>query len=291
MKYITLAIIILTSAITAMAQSQTSFLDFDAGYSIHDVNSKITNGNKKLGGGLIFYGGFGHTFSKHFGIVVGVKYCTATTSTVLNYCDHIVQVTDNQLLLDNKVKDLDILYVDTKEKTTESLFVVPIGIMYNQTLGSKLKMEARLCIEPGIVTSQKYKTESGSINVYNTYINTFDGFDIAVEDVFDFNDYGSGDAGNFSGNCDMKKIIFATGASIGIVLPISNRLALTIKLYGSYTLSNQKNKDFPHIFDGQSYVGMVQSSLCSKIHPFSTGLSIGVRLSLGKEQQPLTDAK
>ena len=287
MKHIAIAIIILSSAAAAMAQRQDTFLDFNAGYSIHDVNAKIKTGDKKLGGGLILYGGFGHFFSDHWGVTAGAKFLTAKTTTKINFSDNIAHVADNQVLLDDKSKNLDVSYDATKEQTKESVLYIPVGIAFRQMIGSKLSLEARLTAEPGFVMRQKYETVSGEINVVNSYINTFNGVDVRVDNVSDLTEYGAGNAGHFSGDADMKKFIFGTGASVGIVLPVAPRLALTANVYGSYSFTDQKNKDFPHVFDGEKYVGVAQSALCSKIHPFTTGVSVGVRVFLGKDKPQL----
>lgn len=285
MKYISIAIVILASAISATAQSQDTFLDFNAGYSIHDVNTDIKSGDKKLGGGVMLYGGFGHFFSDHWGITVGARLCTAKTTNKLNWSDHVSSVEDPQLLLDTKVKDLDVHYLNMKERTSESVIYLPVGFAFRQGLGDRLTLEARITAEPGYVMQQKYKTVSGEINVSNIYINTFDGVDVQVSDVNQLHQYGAGDIGSFSGDADMKKFIFATGASLGVVVPLSQRMAFTASLYGSYSFTDQKNKDFPHVYDGVSYVGVAQSSLCSKIHPFTAGVAVGVRVFIGKDKQ------
>lgn len=287
MKHITIALMLIISAAAATAQRQDTFLDFNAGYSIHDVNAKIKTGDKKLGGGLILYGGFGHFFSNHWGITAGAKFLTAKTTTKLNFNDNIAQVADHQLLLDNQVKDLEISYTGTKEKTKEAVLYIPVGIAFRQMIGSKLSLEARLTAEPGFVLTQKYETTEGEINVVNSYINKFNGVDVKVTNVKDLQEYGAGNAGQFSGDADMKKFIFASGASVGIVLPVMPRLALTANLYGSYSFTDQKNKDFPHVYDGEKYVGLAQSKLCTKIHPFTTGVSVGVRVFLGKDKPQL----
>ncbi|MBO7440114.1 MAG: OmpA family protein [Bacteroidales bacterium] len=288
MKHITIAIMILISAAAVKAQRQDTFLDFNAGYSIHDVNAKIKTGDKKLGGGLILYGGFGHFFSDHWGVTAGAKFLTAKTTTKLNFSDHLSRVEDNQVLLDDKSKNLDVSYDATKEQTKESVLYIPVGIAFRQMIGSKLSLEARMTAEPGFVLTQKYETVSGEINVVNSYINKFNGVDVRVENVSQLSEYGAGNAGHFSGDADMKKFIFGTGASVGIVMPVAPRLALTANVYGSYTFTDQKNQDYPHVFDGVKYVGLAQSNLCSKIHPFTTGVSVGVRVFLGKDkEQPL----
>ena len=140
MKHIAIAIIILSSAAAAMAQRQDTFLDFNAGYSIHDVNAKIKTGDKKLGGGLILYGGFGHFFSDHWGVTAGAKFLTAKTTTKINFSDNIAHVADNQVLLDDKSKNLDVSYDATKEQTKESVLYIPVGIAFRQMIGSKLSL-------------------------------------------------------------------------------------------------------------------------------------------------------
>ena len=287
MKHITIAIMIIISAAAASAQRQDTFLDFNAGYSIHDVNIKMKSGDKNLGGGLILYGGFGHFFSDHWGFTAGAKFLTAKTTTKLNFNDNIAQVADHQLLLDNEVKNIDVSYAGTKEKTKESVLYIPVGIAFRQMIGSKLSLEARLTAEPGFVLTQKYETTEGEINVVNSYINKFNGVDVKVTNVKDLKEYGAGNAGHFSGDADMKKFIFASGASVGIVMPVMPRLALTANVYGSYSFTDQKNKDYPHVYDGEKYVGLAQSALCSKIHPFTTGVSVGVRVFLGKDKPQL----
>jgi len=283
MKYIIVAIIILTSFYSATAQSQNTFFEFNAGYNIHDVNTKIKKGDKNLGSGLIISGGFGHYFTEHIGITLGVKYSTAKTTTKLDYNDHIDQATDKQTLLDTPIKNLDIQYANLKENTEESIIFVPVGISYRQKLGSKLLLDARINIESGFVVQQYFKTKSGSINVSNSYINTYNGVDVEVENVSQLNQYGAGNAGTFSGETKMKKNIFAAGASVGIVFPITQRLALTANIHGTYSLSDQKKKDFPHIFDGENYVGITQSALCTKIHPYTIGCTLGVKYFISKK--------
>ena len=46
MKKLALSAIILATTTVAMAQRQNTFVELNAGYNIHDVNTKITDGKK-----------------------------------------------------------------------------------------------------------------------------------------------------------------------------------------------------------------------------------------------------
>lgn len=284
MKNLLLSSIFLLSATVAVAQRENTFVELNAGYNIHDVNTKISDGRKGLGGGLALYGGFGHYFSEHWGIAAGAKLITAKTTAKLNYTDPIDNFPDEQLLLDRKEKNISINYNNMKEKTSETLLFLPVGVMYRYNLGPKLSIEGRLTAEPGFVLKQKFKTNSNGINIANNYINTFNGVDVVVENVTELEGHGAGSQGKFSGNADMKKMLFATGLSAGVVYALSDRWALTGSVYGTYTFTDQKNKDYPHVFDGETYVGTAQSKLCTKIHPYTVGVTVGVRMFVGRDK-------
>ena len=284
MKKLALSAIILATTTVAMAQRQNTFVELNAGYNIHDVNTKITDGKKGLGGGLALYGGFGHYFSEHWGITAGVKLITAKTNAKLDFSEPLGTLPDDQLLLDNKEKEVEVMFSNMKERTSETLLFLPVGLNYRYKFNPRLSFEGRLTAEPGFVLKQKYKTVSGDINLTNNYVNTFNGVDVVVKDVTELEGYGAGNQGKFSGNADMKTMLFATGLSAGVVYALSDRWALTAGVYGSYTFTDQKNKDYPHVFDGETYVGTAQSKLCTKIHPYTVGVNVGVRLFVGRDK-------
>lgn len=284
MKNLAIATIIILSATATMAQRQNTFVELTAGYNIHDVNTKITDGKKGLGGGLALYGGFGHYFSEHWGITAGVKLITAKTNAKLDFSEPIGTLPDDQLLLDNKEKEVEVMFSNMKERTSETLLFLPVGLNYRYYFNPRLSFEGRFTAEPGFVLKQKYKTVSGDINLSNSYVNTFNGVDVVVENVTELEGHGAGCQGKFSGNADMKKMLFATGLSAGVVYALSDRWALTAGVYGSYTFTDQKNKDYPHVFDGETYVGTAQSKLCTKIHPYTVGINVGVRLFVGRDK-------
>ena len=284
MKKLALSAIILATTTVAMAQRQNTFVELNAGYNIHDVNTKITDGKKGLGGGLALYGGFGHYFSEHWGITAGVKLITAKTNAKLDFSEPLGTLPDDQLLLDNKEKEVEVMFSNMKERTSETLLFLPVGLNYRYNFNPRLSFEGRLTAEPGFVLKQKYKTVSGDINLTNSYVNTYNGVDVVVDDVTELEGYGAGNRGKFSGNADMKTTLFATGLSAGVVYALSDRWALTAGVYGSYTFTDQKNKDYPHVFDGENYVGTAQSKLCTKIHPYTVGVNVGVRLFVGRDK-------
>ncbi|MBP5370019.1 MAG: OmpA family protein [Bacteroidales bacterium] len=284
MKNLILSSIIVLSATAAMAQRQNTFVELNAGYNIHDVNTKISDGKKGIGGGVALYAGFGHYFSEHWGITAGAKLITAKTTAKLDFNEPLGKLPDDQLLLDNKEKDVEVRFSNMKERTSETLLFVPVGLSYRYFIGPRLSFEGRLTAEPGFVLKQKYKTVSGDINVANSYVNTSNGVDVVVKDVTELEGYGAGNRGKFSGNADMKTMLFATGLSAGVVYALSDRWALTAGVYGSYTFTDQKNKDYPHVFDGENYVGTAQSKLCTKIHPYTVGVNVGVRLFVGRDK-------
>ena len=268
----------------AMAQRENTFVELNAGYNLHDVNTKISDGKKGLGSGVALYAGFGHYFSEHWGITAGAKLITAKTNAKLDFSEPIGTLPDDQLLLDNKEKDVEVMYSNMKERTSETLLFLPVGLNYRYNFNPRLSFEGRLTAEPGFVLKQKYKTVSGDINLTNSYVNTYNGVDVVVDDVTELEGYGAGNRGKFSGNADMKTTLFATGLSAGVVYALSDRWALTAGVYGSYTFTDQKNKDYPHVFDGENYVGTAQSKLCTKIHPYTVGVNVGVRLFVGRDK-------
>ena len=284
MKKLALSAIILATTTVAMAQRQNTFVELNAGYNIHDVNTKITDGKKGLGGGLALYGGFGHYFSEHWGITAGVKLITAKTNAKLDFSEPIGTLPDDQLLLDNKGKEVEVMFSNMKERTSETLLFLPVGLNYRYNFNPRLSFEGRLTAEPGFVLKQKYKTVSGDINLSNSYVNTFNGVDVVVENVTELEGHGAGSQGKFSGNADMKTMLFATGLSAGVVYALSDRWAITGSVYGTYTFTDQKNKDYPHVFDGETYVGTAQSKLCTKIHPYTVGVTVGVRMFVGRDK-------
>ncbi|MBP5504243.1 MAG: OmpA family protein [Bacteroidales bacterium] len=284
MKNLAIVTIIILSATATMAQRQNTFVELNAGYNIHDVNTKITDGKKGLGGGLALYGGFGHYFSEHWGITAGVKLITAKTNAKLDFSEPIGTLPDDQLLLDNKGKEVEVMFSNMKERTSETLLFLPVGLNYRYNFNPRLSFEGRLTAEPGFVLKQKYKTVSGDINLSNSYVNTFNGVDVVVENVTELEGHGAGSQGKFSGNADMKTMLFATGLSAGVVYALSDRWAITGSVYGTYTFTDQKNKDYPHVFDGETYVGTAQSKLCTKIHPYTVGVTVGVRMFVGRDK-------
>ena len=269
------------AATAANAQSEDSYLYFNTGGGIHNLNFKLTDNSKKAGAGFMAEFGFGDYFHEQFGFTAGLKFMTASVSTQMNFNETLTSVPDPNLLLDQKVKSVTIEYTGLKEKTNESALLVPVGLTFRQDLGV-LVFESRLFFEAGMVVQQKYKTKSGSMNVSSSFKNTFDGIAVETDGLSGMTEYGTGNLDKQSGNPDMKKFFMGAGLNCGVLYPISKQLSVAANVYSSLSFINQNNADNPYIYDGEKYHGVAQSAMCEKIRPYTVGLAVGVRYKLMK---------
>lgn len=271
----------LALAVGASAQKKSSFIEVDAGYDLHEINMKVSTGKKMNKGGLMLYGGFGHNFANRWGFAAGLRYNGLESAIKHDFIDYLHEVEDPELLLDDQRRDIEVEYSSLKEETKETVLSLPIAASYRLPLGQRLMLEARANIAPGVVLSQEFKTVSGEISVAYSYHSSFKGAEVEVDRVDELIGHGSNRRTGFSGDTDLKKFFVSAGADVYLVYPISRSLAISAGVYGSYTLTDQKNGSSLHIFDGETFVGTSQSDVCSKIHPYNFGVSAGLRYYFG----------
>lgn len=152
----------------------------------------------------------------------------------------------------------------------------------SRSLGFSLSAQAHL----SLLLADRYKASGGLISstgYYPQYRLTFDS-DMPENGFYSFSP-------SYSGSAGLRRAALGLGGRVGVCRSLSSSLGLIFSLYGKYSLSdvlpaNRGSQFDPDCSraDGYSahYNGALASSCCNSAHPLAVGLSVGLRLSLGR---------
>lgn len=161
----------------------------------------------------------------------------------------------------------------------------------SRSLGFSLSAQAHL----SVLLADRYKTSGGLISTtgyYPQYGLTF------VSDMPENGFYSF--SPSYKGSAGLRRAGFGIGGRIGVCRSLTSSLGLSFSLYGKYSLSDALSSGRVSQFDpdcrradGYSarYNGALASSFCDSAHPLAVGLSVGLRISLGRRAVRLRRAE
>ncbi|MGN0030147.1 MAG: OmpA family protein [Marinilabiliaceae bacterium] len=258
-------------------------LSFSIGGGLHSLNPSFTGvdyeGAKP--GGCV---GFDYDFSLSQLVSLGSGFSVSSYASSSITTD--VVITPDALDLDGE-SFVHTLTLDRVAERQCAIFAeLPLRLSFHfpvsRSLGFSISAQAHL----SVLLADRYKASGGlisTIGYYPQYRLTFDS-DMPENGFYSFSP-------SYSGSAGLRRAGFGLGGRIGVCRSLSSSLGLIFSLYGKYSFSdvlpsNRGSQFAPDCrrADGYSarYNGALASSCCNSAHPLAVGLSVGLRLSLGR---------
>ncbi len=140
------------------------FVFFDVGGGMNNVAYQLedTCGKKAPGLGISARFGYRYYFTPNWGIGFGINYNTYQGIANLDFAKHLGKTWDTLTVIADKVEREFKTVFNLKERTTVSAIDLPIGLYYQQALGSRFRIGAGVNVNFTQLLTKKYKTASGS---------------------------------------------------------------------------------------------------------------------------------
>ena len=284
MKRVIILFFIITTISTVAYAQKGHYFSANLGGGRHDIQYTLGNNGDKTAG-LGFRGGLGWQwmFSEHFGVGLGADFNTLTTSGKLAFAESTPNLTDNENGLNFTS---NVSYNNLKEVDNMHVADIPLSLYYQTMLSERLRLLVGVNGFYTAVLSQKYKTKGGDISVgkyFPDYNLDYSGLDDKEHGVYSVSD--------FSGDMNLKKSLFGTGAQIQLCYALgeSRRVELVFGIYGAYRFADQKDNASGKVFNFETaeYKGVTQSDLAGKVSSVNLGGAVGLRVRIGgKEKEP-----
>lgn len=258
-------------------------LSFSIGGGLHSLNPSFTGVDyegAKPGGSV----GFDYDFSLNQLISIGSGF--AVSSYASSSVTTSVVVTPDAVDLDGE-SFVHTLTLDRVAEKQRSLFgELPLRFSFHFPVSRSLSFSLSAQAHLSILLADRYKTSSGLISTtgyYPQYRLTFDS-DMPENGFYSISP-------SYSGSAGLRRAGAGLGGRIGVCRSLSPSLGLSFSLYGKYSLSDVLPRGRGSQFDpdcrrsdGYSarYNGALASAFCNSAHPLAVGLSVGLRLSLGR---------
>ena len=280
-------------AVALMAQGECDSLrsfqrhsfSFSIGGGLHSLNPRFTGvdyeGAKP--GGLV---NVGYDFSINQLISLGSGF--AVSSYASRSVTSGVVVTPDAVDLDGESFVHTLTLANVAEKQSALFAELPLRLSFHfpvsQSLSFFLSAQAHL----SILLKDHYKVSGGLISTtgyYPQYRLTFDS-DMPENGFYSVSPSYSGAAG-------LRRVGVGLGGGVGVCRSLTPSVGLILGLYGRYSLSNLLPGNRGAQFDPDCrrsdgyyarYNGAMASSSCTSSHPLAVGLSVGLRLSLGRRE-------
>lgn len=280
-----------TLAINAARKGHFVFFDFGGG--LNNVSFKVedTCAKKSPGFGITARFGYRYFFAPNWGIGVGLNYSTYQGITTINFVNEAKNEIDTAAKYvpgheDGLGYDYTSSFNDLKERITVSAIEIPIGLYYQQALGSKFRLGAGVHISLTQILTKKFKSVSGALTnsaVYTT-VNL---------PVSNLPDYGFTSFSNLKGTPALKTTTIGLGGELSLHYALTSKLDITFNLSGSYRLGDIKKRNDSKLWNNldtgytsSAYAGITQTQLSKNVNLVNVGASVGLRYRLAKKPQP-----
>ncbi len=281
-----------TLAINAARRGHFVFADLGGG--LNNVKYKLADscGTKSPGFGISARFGYRYFFTPNWGLGVGLNYSTFQGTANLNFVNETKEGIDTLATFidpNGLPYDYTSAFDNFKERTTVSAIEIPIGVYYQQALGSKFRFGAGVHASVTQILTKKFKSVSGELSnsaVYPT-VNL---------PVFDLEQYGltSYSKTNLnSSTSDLKTTAIGIGGEVSLHYALTSQLDLTLNLSGTYRLGDIQKRSEEKLWNNldtayttSAYVGVTQSQFCKNVNLVNVGATIGLRYRFAKKPQP-----
>ncbi len=264
------------------------FVFFDVGGGMNNVAYQLedTCGKKAPGLGISARFGYRYYFTPNWGIGFGINYNTYQGIANLDFAKHLGKTWDTLTVIADKVEREFKTVFNLKERTTVSAIDLPIGLYYQQALGSRFRIGAGVNVNFTQLLTKKYKTASGSAK----NISYYPAYNLTIEDL---EEYGIFSYSNLKGTSDLKTTSIGLGGEVSLHYAITSQLDLTFNLSGSYRLGDLKNRNEEKLWNDldtgyttTAYAGLTQTQLSKNVNLVNVGATIGLRYRFAKKPQP-----
>lgn len=166
-----------------------------------------------------------------------------------------------------------------------SAITFPIGLYYQQSLGSKFRIGAGVSFSYTQILTKKYKTVDGSLHNRCFY----PAFNLQIDEL---QEYGLGTYKKLTGSPDLKTTTMGVGGELSLHYALTSQLDITLNLSGTYRLGDIKNRKDPELWNAQdtvantAYLGVTQVGFCDNVNLVNVGATIGLRYRFAKKPQP-----
>lgn len=264
-----------------------SYVVFDLGGGLHTLNYDMVGyGAKNPGVGLTGRAGYRYFFGKgNFGAGLDLNFKTYSASGRFTYLNEIPNAVDE----DYDLYTHRTYYKKLKEKQSEVILNVPLGVFYQQKFQRKFKLGGGLGIVYQAVIADKFAVKSGHLETtanYDVYNLELYGMSQHYEYTRDKSQLRSGDNG--------FKSSFGAFAEFDFGYVLTPRLDLNFGLYYVYGFKNQIEKSDKYQFDPDCmspdaykdvYNGVLNSRVVDKVTPLAIGVMAGIKYRLQKKEK------
>ena len=278
-----------TLAINAARKGHFVFFDIGGGMNNVAFSVEDTIGKKNLGFGLTARFGYRYFFAPNWGIGVGVNYNTYQGITKLAYDQflekNIDTLANRNFTEEERTRDFYAAFDDLKERITMSAITIPIGLYYQQSLGSKFRLGAGVNFAYTQILTKKYKTVDGSLHNRCKYPT----FNLTIDEL---QEYGLGTYKKLNGTPDVKTSTMGIGGELSLHYALTSQLDITLNVCGTYRLGDLKNRKEEYLWNASdtvantAYLGVTQVAFCKNVNLVNVGATIGLRYRFAKKPQP-----
>ena len=263
------------------------FVFFDVGGGMNNVIYKLedTCGTKSAGFGISARLGYRYFFSPNWGIGVGVNYGTYQGAANLDFRKNLGKGIDQLSVIQDVEREFSTVF-SLKERTTVSAIDIPIGLYYQQALGSRFRIGTGVYADVTQILTKKYKTVSG----YAVNESYYPKYRLTIKDL---EEYGIFQYSNLKGNSDLKTTSIGIGGEFSLHYAITSQFDLTFNVSGTYRLGDLKNRNDEKLWNEQdtgytttAYAGVTQTQLTKNVNLVNVGATIGLRYRFAKKPQP-----
>ena len=267
------------------------FIFFDVGGGINNVAFSLndTIGKKNPGLGISARLGYRYFFTPNWGIGFGINFNTFQSATKLDYKQflekNIDTLANKDFSEDQRTRTFYAAFDGLKERITMTAVTIPIGLYYQQSLGSKFRIGAGVNFSYTQILSKKYKTVDGSLHNSCTY----EAFRLTIDNL---QEYGLGKYTKLDGSPDIKTTALGIGGELSLHYALTSQLDITLNVCGTYRLGDIKNRKDSELWNAQdtvantAYLGVTQVAFCKNVNLVNVGATIGLRYRFAKKPQP-----
>lgn len=260
----------------------SNYLLLNIGGGMHTHLFDAEGGDSKQGWdmlGSLFEIKYQHT-PKHWGIGLGLQMCYYRSEATFNHNYEGTFTHDDN----NLSYRLNTRFVDWKEGQEVWAIEIPLSLQYTSKIGKKwdFLMGAGLTVSIPIIKH---------FNTHDGYFITSGWFESTNVEYEDLTNHGfHTDESSQSGKIDGMAVSLGTHAEVGFNRMMGKKSAFYMGLYVHYSLTNSVDSQESNLYDGYNYIGAFDSKQVEEVHPFKTGVKLGLRFDL-KDKEREKEAK
>ena len=259
------------------AQQTGSYLNFNVGGGIHNLNYTLQDGTQKGQFGYTINAGYSYFFTPQWGLHTGIGFQSFNSLSTLNYLSSTPDIdTDGQQYM------FKVNYKNWQEKQHAFFLDIPLTVQYKLPVSKKIDLLASMGASVSFPLSSSYEAAGGQFVTTGFYSQ----YNVELSDM---PQHGFSTIDNtLKGNLALKPSYMGI-ADIGGLYKLSDKLDLFVGGYINYGLNNILKADTKLIYQPDAiYNGILASTQTNSVTPISIGLKVGVYFHLG-DNKPAID--